>query len=377
MISAKKLSGLLASLHSAPLEEANWQVFFDGLCEEALAVHGFFLATGLKQGTAQILAQGGKQFIPEAQQRYNEYFWRIDPYWESFRRKPRTGPILGEELVPWNEASRTEFYNDLAAPCGLGHSLTLPAAVTPSGAEAISLWRSSQQKPFTQSSLELLELLLPHVQAALKTRRTLALLNVRSSRAEAALDSAAGPCFILNAAGKVVHHNRAADLLLEVQDGLSIRQERLITQDATTQNRLQALIASAASASGALLSQPGGSMALPRPSGKRPFYAAVLPFRLPIMTAPTHVLVVVADPEASCSFPDIILKSLFGLTPAETEIANALLAGLSVDEIAELRSVTPGTLRVQLKAIFQKTNTRRQSELVRLIQSLPRAAADC
>lgn len=374
MISAKKLSGLLASLHSAPLEEANWQVFFDGVCEETLAVHGFFLAAGLKQGTAQILAQGGKQFIPEAQQRYNEYFWRIDPYWESFRRKPRNGPILGEELVPWGEASRTEFYNDLAAPCGLGHSLTLPAVVTPSGVEALSIWRSAQQKPFDRLSTELFELLLPHIQTALKTRRALALANVRSLRAEMALDSAADACFILNGGGKVVHFNRAAEILIQLQDGLSIKKDKLSTADTATQNALQTLIASAASASGALLSQPGGTMALLRPSGKQPFYAAVSPLRLPIMTAPAHVLVVVTDPEVSASFPDVILKTLFGLTSAETQIANALLTGLSVEEIAELRSVTPGTLRVQLKAIFQKTNTRRQSELVRLLRSLPRIA---
>jgi DNA-binding CsgD family transcriptional regulator len=53
------------------------------------------------------------------------------------------------------------------------------------------------------------------------------------------------------------------------------------------------------------------------------------------------------------------------------EIANALLSGRTVDQIAEQRGVTSGTLRVQLKTIFQKTDTRRQSDLLKLLLSLP------
>lgn len=372
MISPRKLSNLLASLHSAPLEEANWQAFFDGLCDETHAMHGLFLAAGLKQGTAQILAQGGRQFNAEMQRQYNEYFWRIDPYWNAYKQKPRVGVIAGEELVTPQDVERSEFYNDLAVPTGVQHAVVVPAIVTPHGVEAISLWRGTQQEPFEKSTLELLKLLLPHIQAALKTRRALALANVRASRSEAALDAAASACFILHSSGKVLHLNQSAEELIQRQVGLKLVQNRLVANE-TVQNRaLQALVASAASAGGAAPAQPGGMLALHRAAGQRPLYVTVLPLRLPVATAPTHVLVLVTDPESTANYPEAMLKELFGLTPAEAEIANALLAGFSVDEIAELRRVTPGTLRIQLKTIFQKTNTRRQSELIRLLQSLPR-----
>jgi DNA-binding CsgD family transcriptional regulator len=65
------------------------------------------------------------------------------------------------------------------------------------------------------------------------------------------------------------------------------------------------------------------------------------------------------------------LAALYGLTTAETQIANALLLGRSIAQIAGERGVTAGTLRGQIKSIFRKTNTHRQSELIRLLLSVP------
>jgi len=287
-------------------------------------------------------------------------------------QRPRLGPVLANELVPRRDADRSEFYNDLAAPYKLYDAIAIPAAILPTGLEAISIWRGSDQKPFEPSDLEFLELLFPHIQAALNTRRALLQLDARAARADAVLDVAPGAVFILDSRGKVVQRNLAAESLLSLRDGLSTRQDRLVAGHAPTHAQLQALITSAVGAGSATLSHPGGAIAVPRPSGKRPFYAAVFPLRLPVMTGPAHVLVLVTDPEASASFPGEILKTLFGLTHAEAGIANALLAGNSIEEIADMRHVTSGTLRIQMKAILSKTNTRRQSGLIRLLQSLPR-----
>lgn len=58
---------------------------------------------------------------------------------------------------------------------------------------------------------------------------------------------------------------------------------------------------------------------------------------------------------------------LFGLTPAEARLATALCDGASLNEYAGLHGVSVGTVRIQLKSIFSKTNTSRQSELIRLL----------
>ena len=56
-------------------------------------------------------------------------------------------------------------------------------------------------------------------------------------------------------------------------------------------------------------------------------------------------------------------------------MALGMVAGKTADEIAEERGVSVGTVRTQLKALLQKTETDRQAELVRLLLTIPTVAA--
>ncbi len=63
------------------------------------------------------------------------------------------------------------------------------------------------------------------------------------------------------------------------------------------------------------------------------------------------------------------LKSVFDLTEAETEILRALSECHSIRDIAETRGRSVETVRAQIKSLQAKTETRSQSELVRLTLS--------
>ena len=65
------------------------------------------------------------------------------------------------------------------------------------------------------------------------------------------------------------------------------------------------------------------------------------------------------------------LQMLYAMTPAEARLAKGLCRGLTMNELSERHGATTNTLRSQLKSVFQKTNTTRQAELVRLIMSGP------
>jgi DNA-binding CsgD family transcriptional regulator len=87
------------------------------------------------------------------------------------------------------------------------------------------------------------------------------------------------------------------------------------------------------------------------------------------------VLILATDPDRAISFPDAVLRRTYGLTPAEAEIANALLTGFSLEEIAQLRRVSIATIRSQMKGLMGKTETQRQGDLIRLLTTLPRVAS--
>jgi len=62
-----------------------------------------------------------------------------------------------------------------------------------------------------------------------------------------------------------------------------------------------------------------------------------------------------------------VLARLFGLTPAESKLAVALMPGKCLEESASELGVTRESGRTHLKRILDKTSTHRQGELVRLL----------
>jgi DNA-binding CsgD family transcriptional regulator len=65
-----------------------------------------------------------------------------------------------------------------------------------------------------------------------------------------------------------------------------------------------------------------------------------------------------------------VLRSMFGLTVAEAEVANLVASGASLEAISATRQVELSTTRAILRAVFKKTGVHRQSELSALLGRL-------
>ena len=83
-----------------------------------------------------------------------------------------------------------------------------------------------------------------------------------------------------------------------------------------------------------------------------------------------HSVLLLIDLEATPLPKAASLEKIFGLTQAEARLALLLVDGVTLSEAAERLNVSVATLRTQLKAIFNKTHTHRQAELVVLISRL-------
>lgn len=84
--------------------------------------------------------------------------------------------------------------------------------------------------------------------------------------------------------------------------------------------------------------------------------------------APPYVIAVSSELIWPKGF-DTFLKSVFDLTDAEAQVLHALSECHSIKEIADMRGRSVETVRVQLKSLQAKTETRSQAELVRLTLS--------
>ncbi len=66
-----------------------------------------------------------------------------------------------------------------------------------------------------------------------------------------------------------------------------------------------------------------------------------------------------------------VLRSLYGLTPAEARLAQALVNGLSLQEYADQQSVSIHTVRSQFRTIATKAGVGRQTDFVRAVLTGP------
>jgi DNA-binding CsgD family transcriptional regulator len=82
------------------------------------------------------------------------------------------------------------------------------------------------------------------------------------------------------------------------------------------------------------------------------------------------VLIVARGPRGTDLQKGAVLKAVYGLTPAECEIALKLASGRGLDAIAAERAVTMLTVRHQVKSIMSKVGVSRQMELSALIAQL-------
>jgi DNA-binding CsgD family transcriptional regulator len=119
-------------------------------------------------------------------------------------------------------------------------------------------------------------------------------------------------------------------------------------------------------------SSPPRAMSLNRGYGRKPLQLLASPVPQERGAGPdAAVLLLATDPERPVHVNDDLLRASYGFTAAEVEVANGLLTGYSLEEIAALRRVSIGTVRQQVKAILGKSGTSRQSDLVRLLLNLP------
>jgi DNA-binding NarL/FixJ family response regulator len=78
-----------------------------------------------------------------------------------------------------------------------------------------------------------------------------------------------------------------------------------------------------------------------------------------IASSPGHALILLRDLKAASRAPaPDLLRRLFGLTPAEAEVACALYGGASKSAVAAKRGLRESTIRSQADAILLKTGTR-------------------
>lgn len=272
------------------------------------------------------------------------------------------------ELTPAAEFNLLAFCHEFALPHEYYHSLSAWAMSERRDLGLfLNIHRPKRYGPFDQSEAAWLEQLRPHLVQALNLHQHWRTLRQHTRSRTLALDTLEQHCLTVDLRGRVLWTNRAAELVLQAGDGLTVCANVLRASEPTQQEALFWALDQVARLSS------GQTLLLTRPGKARPLSVTLLhvPAEERQGQDERQILLLLNDPETGHLPPAHRLEQTYGLTPAESRVALSLAGGLTVEDIAEQGQVTIGTVRNQLKQVLSKTDTHRQAALVRLLLSLP------
>ncbi|MBT7486196.1 MAG: PAS domain S-box protein, partial [Rhodospirillales bacterium] len=196
-------------------------------------------------------------------------------------------------------------------------------------------------------------------------------------RTELALDHLPVGIILVDENASIKHINRLARQIAQREDGLFTHGDILSADNADERAKLHTIIRQVISDGRNNFASDGYAMTLTRSSGATSYPMTIgtiaedgLKPDVGIDRNPLAAIFV-TDPDRPQNFSSEMLERLFSLTPSEARLLKHLVGGLSIKEAAEEMNNAPDTARHHLKSIFQKTETHRQAELMKLVMSTP------
>ncbi len=283
-------------------------------------------------------------------------FARANPHWRRFTDR---------DVITPEEIERSEFYA-ISRRYDVGWRLGLRLVDEPDVSKAVVfLWRP-QEGHVGQVEIDRLGLIERQLRLAAFVANQLPGGIVGHGHLLDGLERAERAALVATPLGAVLHANARAEAMLAAGDGLALVRGRLMA----ARPARDALGRALAAAGGA----GGGTVAVPRPSGRAPWLVTAAPLAAAVgFPGPPEprVLVLIRDPEAREMPEGAVLIRAFGLTPAEAAVCRRFATGKTLPEIADARGVSEGSTRQQLKAAMGKLGVGRQAELMRLLRALP------
>jgi DNA-binding CsgD family transcriptional regulator len=186
-------------------------------------------------------------------------------------------------------------------------------------------------------------------------------------------------CLLLTRDQTIRVMNARARRLIDAHLSLTLNHNRLAVVFPEVASRLKNAIQECMDGGNNAVGQSSKSfITLPRPN-RLPLIFWVAPFKSACLPAPVTggewVALFFHDPEYKIPLSEDYLRETYGMTRAEAKVAVFLATGHAIDEIAETTGTTVNAVKFHLKALYAKTGTHRQSELVARI--LPSAVLGC
>lgn len=368
LLSDNALNLLIGDIYEASYRPEHWDLVFAQLCQLLNARSGALLLEDKEKDARTFIASHNLPGFPEVA--YRMGLAKRDLVFKIQASQPEGNAKL---VARHEEVRQTNpwYYRVFMKPNDMGYIAAINFFNNDEWHVGIGLHRSFRAKPFSEDELQLLNILTPHFQRALRIHRELYRAQSREQSLSSALSRLMLGIIVLDSHDKVVYRNKVADTLMAAHPSLRVICDKLHVhnpEDAQSVAQMLATLRDPHTTG----NQRDQALGLRHPDRLHPLTvlgatAQETPANFGELTAQGQVVLYLSDPDSRFFAPEEDLIKLFGLTHSEAEVAIALANGLSLDDFVAQKRVGKETVRSYLKGVFSKLGVSRQQDVIRII----------
>jgi len=360
-------------LYEAAVVSETWPKALAALADATGAVNAHFAVWNSRENKSDFFASAHRD--PGWETLYSTYYGAIAPCRHLLDDRPVGEWIASHHYFDQAFVRKSEYFNDFLLRIGGLYSVKGRVFETPlRDTYAIAgVLRSPRAGPLDgDETARLTTSLNGHLRRAAALHHKLAAARPNGRLLEAAVDQLSFGILVVDGRGKVLTASQTAQDMLHTGDALIERNGVLKARHRDDNERLTHALAAVTQ-----FKRLGASdcIRLSRQSGKPAYIAMVAPLTeavdLASMGGDQAALILINEPEQKGA-PSLhkALEQAFGLTPAEARTAALVGSGLAPQDVADQLGITVGTVRCELKSVFEKLAISRQSELAALVVRL-------
>jgi DNA-binding CsgD family transcriptional regulator len=310
----------------------------------------------------------------DAPDAYRRHYARIDPYRPLLEVMPANRWTSSADYFDDSFVAKSAFYNEYLIPRGIRHVAAARIVADAQFDAFVGIHRGRGDDPFSADDLRRFERVGRHLGRAVALYLDVTRTRLGRAAAAALPDQLTTPAVLVDEAARVLFANPAAEALLAIEGAIGIAAGRLSPARGSDERQLSRLVGIAATQG------IGGEMLIRRQPGEAPIGVLVTPAG-PVTTlynlAPVAAALVLLQDRSHRPTRSIAgLRGRFDLTKTEAALAQSLLDGKRLTDVAAGRHVSIETVRTQLRSLFRKTGATRQADLMRILLATPEPPPD-
>lgn len=284
-----------------------------------------------------------------------------------------TGAVLdSDDFVPRRELRLSRYYNEYLRAHDVEQSAALCAHFDGKNVVTATVCRSGRLRPYSKHHLDVLRQVAPHWVNAYALLRRIKGLELRIDSLESAVDRLPAAVFLLDATGRLVRCNAAAQPLLSSGRLRSTPTGLAATGRAAVPFHALVRAATTGILHDGQLQRRSGNLALHAAEGPAGWVAAIHPLPSALSADDRSVAMLIVQPKIASDNPSLrsLLRSALDLTAAEAALAAALYRHADLAAAAEACGITVPTAKTRIQAVYDKTGEHGQAALMRLLAAI-------